>query len=94
MKTELLFRIVILAVFIAVTLVVVLWTLKARVVTGAEGMIGKIGKVATALAPEGKVLVRGELWTATARDGASIEPGAKVRVVTINGMELTVERIS
>lgn len=94
MLADIVFRLFTLALFLGIVFFVALRTLKARATTGAEGMVGKIGKTATALAPEGKVLVHGELWTACAHDGASMEPGIKIRVVSINGMELTVERIS
>ena len=46
---------------------------------------------AAALSPEGQVLVHGELWQAVAR-GAPVEEGARVRVVDVNGLTLTVEK--
>jgi membrane-bound serine protease (ClpP class) len=41
------------------------------------------------LAPEGLVLVQGELWRAVAQ-GAPVEPGETVRVVSVNGLTLNV----
>ena len=62
---------------------------RLRVTTGREGMIGEIGVARTALGPEGKVFVHGELWNATAR--ASIAEGTRIRVAGVNGLHLMVE---
>ena len=62
---------------------------RGRVATGSEGMIGEIGVARTALGPEGKVFVHGELWNAAA--SSSIAEGARVRVVGVNGLHLVVE---
>ena len=64
---------------------------RLRVTTGREGMIGEIGVARTALGPDGKVFVHGELWNATAR--ATIPEGARVRVASVNGLHLNVEAI-
>ncbi len=55
-------------------------------------LIGMTGMVSAALAPEGKVRVRGETWTARALDGSHIERGASVVVRTEHGALLEVER--
>ena len=55
-------------------------------------LIGMAGMVTTALAPEGKVRVRGETWNARALDGSRIERGASVVVRTERGALLEVER--
>ena len=60
-----------------------------RVVTGQEGMIGQIGIARTALGPEGKVFVHGEIWNAVAKK--TIDEGARVRVAGIEGLHLIVE---
>jgi membrane-bound serine protease (ClpP class) len=62
-----------------------------KVVTGAEGMIGETGSAVTALAPEGKVFVRGEYWDAVASE--PVVTGAPVRVTGIHNLKLTVESI-
>ena len=59
--------------------------------TGSMGMVGEIGMVKKALAPEGKVFVHGELWNARAK--APLEVGAKVRVVKVVNLILEVESI-
>ena len=60
-----------------------------RVVTGQEGMIGEIGVARTALGPDGKVFVHGEIWDAVARK--AIDEGARVRVAGVDGLHLIVE---
>ena len=55
-------------------------------------LVGMTGMVSAALAPEGKVRVRGETWNARAVDGARIERGASVTVRTEHGALLEVER--
>jgi membrane-bound serine protease (ClpP class) len=60
-----------------------------KVTTGMAGMIGLYGKAQTAIAPEGTVFVRGELWRA--RSPMMIAPGEAVRVIDINGLTINVE---
>jgi membrane-bound serine protease (ClpP class) len=62
---------------------------RGRVVTGREGMIGEIGVARTALGPDGKVFVHGELWNAVAKK--QIDEGARVRVSGVEGLHLLVE---
>lgn len=49
--------------------------------TGKEGLVGEIGVAQTALSPEGKVFVHGELWNAEAPE--EIPKGAKVKVIGV-----------
>ncbi len=60
-------------------------------VTGAEGMIGEVGEALTPIAPTGKVRVHGEIWRA--KSTTPIESGEKVKVVLIEGLQLTVEKM-
>jgi membrane-bound serine protease (ClpP class) len=60
-----------------------------KVTTGASGMIGLRGRAETAIAPEGIVFVRGELWKA--RSHMKIAPGETVRVIGVEGLTLRVE---
>jgi membrane-bound serine protease (ClpP class) len=62
-----------------------------KVITGPAGMLGELGVAITALNPVGKVRVRGEYWNAVAPPGAPVEPGAKVRITAIEGLELSVQ---
>jgi membrane-bound serine protease (ClpP class) len=61
----------------------------ARVATGLAGMIGLKGRAETAIAPEGRVFVRGELWRA--RSQTKIAAGENVRVVGVEGLTLEVD---
>lgn len=60
-------------------------------VTGAEGMIGEIGETLTAIAPAGKVRVHGEIWRA--KSAAPIAAGEKVKIVLVEGLQITVEKV-
>lgn len=62
---------------------------RAKVATGTSGMIGLTGRAETAIAPEGTVFVRGELWKA--RSQMSIAPGESVRVTGVDCLTLDVE---
>jgi membrane-bound serine protease (ClpP class) len=63
---------------------------RQRATTGAEGMIGLGGTAETALEPEGWVLVQGERWRARAEE--PLGPGARVRVVAVEGLRLAVRK--
>ena len=68
--------------------------LKARrnkVVTGWQGMIGEVGIARTALAPQGKVFVHGELWDAIS--GVSVAAGESVVVRSVDGLQLRVDPV-
>jgi membrane-bound serine protease (ClpP class) len=62
---------------------------RARVTTGLAGMIGLKGRAETAIEPEGRVFVRGELWRA--RSQMKIAAGENVRVVGVEGLTLDVD---
>ena len=59
--------------------------------TGAEGLVGKLATVRERLAPEGQVLVAGEIWRAVV-DGEPLEPGVQVRIVAVDGLTLRVAK--
>jgi len=66
--------------------------LKARankITTGAQGLIGEIGQAQTALSPQGKVFVHGELWDAVA--SSNIAGGQSVVVRQVDGLRLRVD---
>jgi membrane-bound serine protease (ClpP class) len=63
----------------------------SRPTTGSAGLVEEIGVARTPIDPEGQVMVHGELWTAVA-DGATIAAGERVRVVSVEGLRLHVER--
>jgi membrane-bound serine protease (ClpP class) len=60
--------------------------------TGSTGLVGEIGIVKKALAPEGKVFVHGELWNARAK--APIDKDAKVRIVQVVNLIPEVEAVN
>ena len=62
-----------------------------KVATGNEGMVGEFGEAWTELAPDGKVFVHGEYW-----DAVAVRPvarGARVKVMAIDRLKLTVEPV-
>ncbi len=66
--------------------------LKARrnkVVTGAQGMVGETGVAQTALSPQGKVFIHGELWNAVA--SSTLPQGQLVVVRKIDSLTLQVD---
>lgn len=68
--------------------------LKARrnkVVTGTQGLIGETGVAQTALTPQGKVFVHGELWDALS--STNLPPGQLVTVRNVDGLTLQVEPV-
>jgi len=62
-----------------------------RPATGSVAMLGESAVAREALAPEGQVLVQGELWRAVAEDGP-VAVGERVRVVGMDGLTLRVTR--
>jgi membrane-bound serine protease (ClpP class) len=65
--------------------------LARRQLLGPSGLIGRVGTAKERLAPEGQVLVQGEIWRALA-DGEAVDAGAQVRVVAVDGLTLKVAR--
>jgi membrane-bound serine protease (ClpP class) len=69
--------------------------LKARrnkVVTGEQGLVGETGVAQTALSPQGKVFVHGELWDAVA--SSALPPGQLVVVRKVDGLILQVDPLA
>jgi membrane-bound serine protease (ClpP class) len=62
-----------------------------KVQTGVSGLVGEIGIARTELSPEGKILVHGEYWDAVS--SATVLQGTRVRVLSVDGMRLIVERL-
>jgi membrane-bound serine protease (ClpP class) len=59
--------------------------------TGAEGLIGKTATARERLAPDGQVLISGEIWRAVT-EGEPVESGSPVRVVGVEGLTLKVAK--
>ena len=68
--------------------------LRKQPVTGRAGMIDAPGEVISPIGAGGvgRVSAHGETWTATADQ--DIEAGAQVRVVSVDGLKLTVRRLT
>jgi len=77
--------------FILIAVRLALRAQRRRTTTGAEGMIGLIGEVRSALTPRGEIFVRGERWSAESIEG-TIDVGEEVEVVSIQGLRLKVKR--
>jgi membrane-bound serine protease (ClpP class) len=63
---------------------------RSQPITGEDGMLEKVGQALTSIEPggTGSVRTRGEIWTATAAE--PITAGDMVRVVGLQGLQLTV----
>jgi membrane-bound serine protease (ClpP class) len=64
--------------------------MRRRPSTGREGMVGLVGVAKTVVAPQGKVLVRGELWEAVSEH--PLQPGDPAEVMRLEGLTLYVRR--
>ncbi|WP_342781715.1 NfeD family protein [Thermococcus aciditolerans] len=58
---------------------------------GPEGLIGRTALVVEDLSPEGVVKLDGELWKAECLDGVA-ERGERVRIISVRGTKVLVER--
>ena len=63
---------------------------RSQPITGEDGMLESVGQALTSIDPggTGRVRTRGEIWTATAAE--PITAGDMVRVVGLEGLQLTV----
>ena len=81
---------VVFALFAGVVVFAVGRTFAREQTAGVSELIGLVGKTQTALAPEGRVFVRGEYWTARADE--EIAAGESVEIAAVEGMRLRVRR--
>jgi membrane protein implicated in regulation of membrane protease activity len=61
-----------------------------RIQTGAEALVGERAEVIEPCDPEGRVRLRGEIWSARSADPLPV--GSAVRVTGVDGLTLLVER--
>lgn len=61
------------------------------VVTGQEGMIGRLAEVRGWSGQQGQVFFQGELWTA--RSSKALPPGTRVRIASVEGLKLWVRPV-
>ncbi|MGH0030020.1 MAG: NfeD family protein [Myxococcota bacterium] len=66
-------------------------TIMTKQTAGVSELIGLVGKASTALAPDGKVFVRGEYWSASADE--EIPTGESVEITAVEGLRLHVRRV-
>ncbi len=70
--------------------------MRMRSKSGAEGLIGTEARVVSKLGPHDDaqymIRVHGELWRANSRD--ELKPDETVRILSVNGLVLTVEKSS
>jgi membrane-bound serine protease (ClpP class) len=62
--------------------------LRRSPLTGSEGMIGAVGIAKTALQPDGKLMIHGELWDAVS--DSPVEEGGTAKVLRVEGLKLYV----
>ena len=62
---------------------------KRKPTTGAQGLVGEVGKALTKVDGGGKIFVHGEYWDVSSQE--KINKGARVRVTGIDGLVLRVE---
>ena len=79
------------AIFAVVDFWFVTQILKRQALVGLPTMIGSRGKVASPLAPNGQVIIKGELWGAESMD-RNMDIGQKVIVVGQDGLKLVVRK--
>lgn len=79
------------ATFFAFAVGAALRAQRRKPTTGAEGLIGTMGRARTNLDPAGTVFLYGERWKART-EGETIRRGEPVRVIGIDGFELVVAR--
>jgi membrane protein implicated in regulation of membrane protease activity len=65
-------------------------SMKLKVQTGSEGLMGKEAVVLEDINPEGKVEIMDEIWKATAK-GKTFQKGKKVKITGTQGLVLTVD---
>ena len=67
---------------------------RAKVKTGSDAMLGWLATAHTELAPEGQILVRGELWRAKLSSTDSfVAAGERVKVLRADGLTLEVAAV-
>ncbi len=79
----------------AVALAFALRAQKTPIRTGSEAMKGRVGIVKDAIPAlgNGTVQVGGELWSAESAQGAAIQPGVRVEILSVSGIRLKVQEI-
>ncbi len=85
--------IALIVVFAAFLIVKSIESQKTRKATGRESLIGKVGTVVNRLDPDGWISIEGIRWKAHSSKGDILEEGEKVRVISLNGLSILVEKL-
>ena len=83
--------VVVTAVFFLVVVAAAVRAMRRRSTTGAEALIGRLGRAKSDLSPEGVVTLDGELWRARSVSNDVIASDSTVRVVAQENLKLRVE---
>ncbi len=79
-----------LALFAALVIFAVGRTLGRGQTAGVSELIGQVGRTETPLAPDGRIFVRGEYWSARADE--PIAAGERVEITAVDGLRVRVRR--
>ena len=79
------------AAILLILLIALFRSLRQKVATGDQGMIGLIGIADNDINKSGRVKIRGEYWQAHA--SSPISAGKKVRVLAVEDLTLKVEEV-
>lgn len=69
------------------------YVLRTKASGASFGLVGRTGTVLRSLAPEGAILVCGEIWRARTRNGEKIVRGSRVRIIGAHKHLLEVAQI-
>ena len=83
--------IVLITVALLLGVFVVALALRKRFGNSDLQLIGESGRTETSLAPNGSVIVNGELWPAQSKSGEVIPAQSPVRIVAVRDLSLLVE---
>ena len=84
--------ITLIALTMATLLYMVISLHRTKPVTGAQGLLQEIGTAQTDINPEGQIYIHGEIWRAVSPQ--PISKGEKVRIRSVDGLTLRVEKFS
>jgi membrane-bound serine protease (ClpP class) len=79
------------AAILMILLIALFRSLRQKVATGDEGMIGLTGVADSDISQSGRVLVRGEYWAA--QSSAPVAAGRPVKVIAVENLKLKVEEV-
>jgi membrane-bound serine protease (ClpP class) len=78
--------------FFLIVMNLAIGSMRKKIVTGREAIIGKVGEVLEYNKEECRVRVLGEIWNA--RSETPLHPGEKIQVTHLSGLYLTVKPVT